>query len=73
MSNCHHQNLVDPPHDKRLRVCLDCAKRIIECSLCDNKTVAGDIEGWMNHGTISSQGVTQITSCPSCEYRRMTR
>jgi hypothetical protein len=38
---CAHEHIVDPPSGKRLRICLDCLSRIIECDHCDAKLVAG--------------------------------
>jgi len=65
---CPHDNVVDPPTGKCLRVCLDCLRRLIECDTCDAVIVAGhdDIGDWTKHGTIQGESIMRWTSCPNC-------
>lgn len=75
MNDCQHEHIVDPPPGKVLRVCLDCCKRLIECSWCSATiTARTDIAstGWMKSGVSDEkQGGTSAWSwCPSCWYSR---
>lgn len=70
---CTHDRVVDPPPGKHLRVCLDCMCRLVECSHCDEETLAQpDIAhaGWRSSGcTIDGTDGTAITlttyACPA--------
>ena len=77
--HCQDFDLIDPPAGRRLSICPGCCKRIIECDLCDAMTVAGDVDGWVRHWTITSrdyltrEGTTKttetLTTCPACSRR----
>ncbi len=63
--NCAHANIADPPPGKTLRICLDCCKRLIECSSCDAITTArADISesGWTKFG---ATGLSTQYECPN--------
>lgn len=70
---CAHEHLADPAPGKHLRVCLDCAHRVIECSLCSAMLVAGpDVgeSGWIRTVTRDSTDTTTVYLCPSCQSDR---
>ena len=70
---CAHEHIVDPPSGKRLRICLDCLSRIIECDHCDAKLVAGpDVSdsGWTSGGMRCGEVVTRWWTCPGCQRYR---
>lgn len=65
--DCPHTHVVDPPPGKTLRICLDCAKRLIECSTCSAVTTAGpgiNESGWMKAGVMGEPQVSYF--CPDC-------
>ena len=64
---CKHENVVEPPSEKCLRVCLGCGFRLIECDQCDANTFArADIadSGWQKSGDRSG---TPTYTCPQCQ------
>ena len=69
LMNCEHKNIVDPPPGKKLRICLDCCKRLIECSRCDAVTTARpDIadSGWVKRGWMDGGDKVVVSECPDC-------
>jgi len=67
--SCAHENMADPPPGKTLRICLDCVKRIIECSTCSATITAGhpDLEEWTKGGTaVGHEVVSRWYACPAC-------
>jgi len=70
--NCSHQNRVDPPPGKRLRVCLDCLHRIAECNTCDATLVASSDaanSGWRKYWRRDSGGPAEFLGylCADCQ------
>lgn len=64
---CSHDEIVEPPPGKHLRVCLGCGCRLIECDACDAKTFArADISesGWTKGGQIETGVSTHWSRCP---------
>jgi hypothetical protein len=70
VSDCEHKHLAEPAPGKTLRVCLDCAHRIIECASCPATVVAGpDVgdSGWLKHEAITPDGIDVLYQCPACQ------
>lgn len=68
---CKHGHIAEPAPGKYLRVCLDCCHRLIECSTCDAKLVAGpevSDSGWVKEG-ITGEVNARWTYCPVCARR----
>lgn len=71
---CRHEHIVEPPPGKHLRVCLDCCRRLIECSSCDAKLVAGpDVadSGWTKGSSVQGGVVfARWHACPACQVQQ---
>jgi hypothetical protein len=71
---CRHLHRAPAPPGKYLPICLDCAKRVLDCdmTITAGPHIVGS--GWMERGHRDEDGTEyRWTYCPACWSRAMVR